>query len=187
MKMIRKIVFLGACAFVLGSLVAMPMVRAEESNRSETAKHKLEKKVEKAEKKLGRLEDSFERFHEEKDVPGRAVILRDNGDFRVRGVVVNSVSASTSVLTVSYFGFSRDVNVAGAKLIGGGREIQLSDFKAGDTLSASGNLNESTRAITVKEIHNHSFVRNGRIDEIQKRIDELLKMIDALRSKLNSL
>lgn len=183
MKTIKKAALLGVVAFMLSVLVLAPAVRAEGTENSPKG---TEKKITAMEKKVGRLDDAFEKFQEEKDTPGRMAIMRDNGDFRVRGVVVNSVSASTSVLNVSYFGLSRDINVAGAKLIGGGKEIQLSDFKAGDKLSASGNYNESTHVITVKEIHNLSFVKNSRADEIQKRINELLKLIESLRAKLNA-
>ena len=178
----KKIVLGSMFILLLSAMVAVPLVKAEEgrSNVKEV------KKIESLEKRINRLDDAFENFHAEEGNAGRAVIVRENGDFRIRGAVVNSVAASTSMINVSFYGFSRDVNVAGAKLIGAGKQIQLSDFRAGDVLTASGNFNEATRVITVKEIHNLSYAKRGFSDDIQRRIDELLRLIDALRAKLNA-
>jgi len=113
-----------------------------------------------------------------------AVTIRANGDFRVSGVSVNSVNSSTNVINVSFFGFTRDVNVSGAKIFGGGQEISLGDIQAGDKLNASGNYNVTTRAITVYEIKNVTMRKNTL--DIQARIQQLLEMIQKLQEQLRS-
>ena len=113
-----------------------------------------------------------------------AVTIRANGDFRVSGVTVNSVSSSTNAINVSFFGFSRDVNVSGAKIFGGGKEIPLGDIQAGDKLNASGNYNVTTRAITVYEIKDVTMRKNTL--DIQARIQQLLEMIQKLQEQLRS-
>ena len=52
-----------------------------------------------------------------------SVIIRANGDFRVTGAMVNSVNVSGNMLNVSLFGFSRDVSIAGASLVGIGTAV----------------------------------------------------------------
>ena len=136
-------------------------------------------------KKVNRLEDAFNYFLS--DDVNRGVIVRDNGDFRVRGAVVNSISEANNTVNVTFYGFTRDVSLAGAKLIGGGSEIKLSDFRTGDKLAAHGNFNELTKSLTIKEVHNISYNRGVRTGDIEKRINELLKMIEELKAKLNGL
>ena len=113
-----------------------------------------------------------------------AVTIRANGDFRVSGVTVNSASSSSNVINVSFFGFTRDVNVSGAKIFGGGKEISLGDIQAGDKLNAFGNYNVSTRAITVYEIKNVTMRKNT--SDIQARIQQLLEMIQKLQEQIRS-
>ena len=113
-----------------------------------------------------------------------AVTIRANGDFRVSGVTVNSASSSTNVINVSFFGFTRDVNVSGAKIFGGGKEISLGDVQAGDKLNASGNYNVTTRAITVYEIKDVTMRKN--VLDIQARIQQLLEMIQKLQDQIRA-
>jgi DNA-directed RNA polymerase subunit L len=145
---------------------------------------KMEKALNKVEKKLEKFEDKIEsawNVH----AGERAVTMRANGDFRVSGVEVVSVNASSNILRVRFFGFERDINVAGARLIGGGRTITLADFLAGDKLTGSGNFNESTRAITVRDIHNLSYRNRGvNTTAIQNRINELLEAVRKLEEQL---
>jgi len=120
---------------------------------------------------------------EENKVGQQAVVIRANGDFRVNGVIANSVNASSSLINVTFFGFTRDINVSGAKIIGGGRVLSLSDIQPGDKLNAVGNYNAATKVITVYEIQDVTL-RSQNISEIQKRIQQLMDMINALKAKL---
>ncbi|MEW5907809.1 MAG: hypothetical protein AB1643_01330 [Patescibacteria group bacterium] len=116
----------------------------------------------------------------------RSVTMKFNGNFIVSGVVVNSVSTSTNTLNVKFYGFNHDVNVSGAKIIGGGQRITLDDFKPGDVLSGKGNFNENTRVIVVSKINNLSF-RGRATSSIQARIQELLNLIRQLEEKLKKI
>lgn len=116
----------------------------------------------------------------------RSVTMKANGDFIVSGVVVNSVSSSTDTINVRFYGFDRDINVAGAKIIGGGQRITIADFNPGDVLFGRGNYNESTRVITVSEIKNLSY-RTRHVTSIQARIQELLDLVRQLQEKLKKL
>ncbi len=122
-------------------------------------------------------------YDKEESRSGEAAVVRANGDFRVNGVTVNSVNASSSIINITFFGITRDVNVSGAKIMGGGRALVLSDIQTGDKLNAAGNYNASTKAITVYEIQDVTS-RTQNISEIQKRIQQLIDMINALKAKL---
>jgi hypothetical protein len=159
--------------FAFALLVSLPLAQAE-SNTS--------KKVE----ALKKVEQMFENKLEIKSSDRAAsVILKQNGEFQVSGVKVNSVNAAANTMNVSLYGFSRDVNVGSARIIGAGREVSLADFRAGDILSASGRFNEATRAITVEKIHNLSVTGTDR-SKVEAKINELLKMIEELKKKLET-
>lgn len=113
-----------------------------------------------------------------------SAVLRPNGDFRVTGVTVNSVSSTTNSINVSFYGFTRDVNIGNAKITGGGKNLSINDIVAGDKISATGTYDKNTRVITVKKI----FIINykNRSDK-EKRIQELMDQIKKLQERLEKL
>ena len=113
----------------------------------------------------------------------KAAIIEEDGDFKVNGVTANSVNVSANTINVTFFGFTRDINVSGAKFFSGGKSISLSDIQSGDKLNATGNYNASTKAVTVEEVRD-TTLRTQNISEIQKRIQQLIDMINALKAKL---
>ncbi len=113
----------------------------------------------------------------------KAAIIEEDGDFKVNGVTVNSVNVSANTINVTFFGFTRDINVSGAKFFSGGKSISLSDIQSGDKLNANGNYNVSTKVVTVEEVQD-TTLRTQNISEIQKRIQQLMDMINALKAKL---
>jgi septal ring factor EnvC (AmiA/AmiB activator) len=115
-----------------------------------------------------------------------SAVLRPNGDFTVTGVTVNSVDTSANTATVTLYGFTRTVSVAGATLWGGGKNITLADIKSGDKLIARGNFNSSTRAITVSEVRDASYAAQATSD-LQKQIEELRKKLNELQAQLRAL
>jgi len=132
------------------------------------------------------MDKMMEQFEGANEDGGKSVIMKSNGDFKVSGVTVNSVSTSTNVLNVSFFGFTRDVNVGGVKIIGGGNMITLADIQPGDKLTGRGNFNESTRAITVSEIRDVSFTSRNTTN-IRARIQELWDLIQKLQNQLKGI
>ena len=178
----RNKLFMAAAiaALLVGSA---PLVYAE--NSTDHMEKKFDKQMMGVEKTLGRFEDQINKAWEV-NMGERAVSMQANGNFNVSGVKVNSVNASGNMLNVEFFGFNRDVNVAGAKLIGGGKTITLADFQAGDMLRARGNFNASTKTISVHEIHNLSH-NNRASGNIQTRINELLELVRKLQTQLAEL
>ena len=87
---------------------------------------------------------------------------------------------------VEFFGFTREVSVAGARLIGGGKSVTLADFQTGDMLTGKGTFNPTTRAISVQEVHNLSY-RNRASADINARIQALLEMIRKLQEQIQTL
>ena len=155
--------------FALALAVALPLAHAESENSGKVQVKKVEQVMEiKASDRAA------------------SVTIKQNGEFQVTGAKVNSVNASANTVNVSLYGFSRDVNVGSARIIGAGRDVSLSDFRAGDILTASGRFNEATRSLTVEKIHNLSI--NGTADrsKVEARINELLKMIEELKAKLQN-
>ncbi len=114
-----------------------------------------------------------------------SVTMNANGDFKVTGVKVNSVASSTNTVNVSFYGFSRDINLGNAKLIAGGNTIAIGDIQAGDILSASGNFNESTHIIAVSQVNDISYQQKN-VSNIQQQIDNILQMIRDLQAQLSS-
>lgn len=174
---------------ILAAAGSASFVYADNDNAySGTAAHiekRLDKQIDHVEKTMGRFEDTVEKAWTV-NVGERAVTMHGNGNFRVSGVKVNSVNASGNMLNVEFFGFNRDVSVAGAKFIGGGKTITLADFQAGDMLSGNGNFNSSTKVLTVNEVHNLSY-RNRASGDLQLRINELLNLVKKLQEQLNAL
>jgi hypothetical protein len=109
--------------------------------------------------------------------------LKPNGDFKVTGVKVNSVSASTNTLNVSLYGISRDINVGNAKISGGSKKITINDIMAGDVLYGSGNYNANTKTATISEITNVTYKTRASSD-IQAQINKLLEMIKQLQAQI---
>lgn len=170
-------------AFTIAALVvgSASFVYAE----NDKGERKLDKQIAGVEKTLGRFEDQVNKAWEI-NVGERAVTMQANGNFHVSGVKVNSVNSSGNMLNVEFFGFNRDVSVAGAKLLGSGKTITLADFQAGDMLRAKGNFNASTKTISVQEIHNLSY-NNRATGNIQARINELLELVRKLQTQLAEL
>lgn len=167
---------LGVIALAL--VLVIPFGASAESDKPAKGLEKATQAIQKMDAKLsGDLEKAWKIGDNE-----HSVMIRANGEFRVHGAKVNSVS--DSVLNVSLFGFSRDVNVAGAKLIGGGNALSLADFKAGDVLVATGKFDAQAKTITVSEIHNLSFRKDT--STIEARIAELLKMVRQLQNQLKN-
>ena len=147
---------------------------------------KADKKLDKLEKQLDSFENRIENAWGLNDGNKRAVTMQGDGSYRVSGVKVVSVNASGNMLMVEFFGFTREVSVAGARLIGGGKNITLADFKAGDILTGKGTFNQSTKAIGVQEIRNLSY-RNRVSDDINSRIQALLDQIKKLQERIATL
>lgn len=158
----------------------------DDDRRVEQVEKKIEKTLNQAERKLETFESRMDSAWGLHDDNKRAVTMQHDGTYRVSGVEVKSVNASAQTLTVEFFGFTREVSVAGAKLIGGGKTITLADFQVGDKLTGAGSFNPTTRAITVREVHNLSY-RNRASSDIQTRIQELLEMVRKLQEQLQSL
>lgn len=109
-----------------------------------------------------------------------------NGNFKVTGVTVNSVSSSTNMINVSFFGFTQDVNLAGARLIGAGNAISVGDIQPGDVLSGHGNWNASTKTLTVSQIRDVSYQARHASD-VQSRIQQLWNLIKQLQDQLKGM
>lgn len=181
-------ILLGALLAVLISTVAIVAYAEDddEDRKMDRMEKKMEKSVNQMERKLESFEGRIEHAWGLNDGNKRAVTMQHDGTYRVGGVEVKAVNASSQMLTVEFFGFTRDVSVTGAKLIGGGRTITLADFQVGDKLMGRGSFNPTTRAITVHEVHNLSY-RNRASSDIQARIQELLDMIRKLQEQIQSL
>jgi len=188
-KMNRKLItkILGASLVLVLTLVIAGSALANE-NENESSNSVRSKAKEASQSKTGgtlgwgemkKLSD----YDKEENRRGEAAVVKANGDFRVNGVTANSVNASSSLINVTFFGITRDVNVSGVKIMGGGRALSLSDVQAGDKLNAAGNYNATTKVITVYEIQDVTS-RTQNISEIQKRIQQLMDMINALKAKL---
>ena len=116
-----------------------------------------------------------------------SLVVKPNGDFRASGVSVNSISTSTNTINASLYGFSRDLNIAGATIVGAGNNITINDIQTGDKLVVGGNFNEATKAITVSQINDVSArqrINSVNIASIQQRIQELQDMINKLKAQL---
>lgn len=171
-------------------LVSVVGIGVYAENDDNTMMHSMDKKVEKrldqVEKHLESFENKIESAWMVNDGNKRAVTMQGDGSYRVSGVKVVSVNASGNMLTVEFFGFTREVSVAGARLIGGGKHITLADFQAGDILTGKGTFNQTTRAIGVQEVHNLSY-RNRASTDINNRIQALLEMIRKLQEQIKAM
>ena len=186
-----KILF-GLLLAILVSLSAAAVYadHDDEGSNSGPGSRMMGKKIDKMsghmEKKLETFEHRLENAWSHNEGSNRAVIMQQDGTYRVSGVVVKAVNASAQTLTVEFFGFTRDVSVAGAKLIAGGQTVTLADFQAGDKLSGKGMFDPVTRAIKVDEVHNLTF-RNRASGDIQTRIQQLLDMVRKLQEQIRNL
>ena len=112
--------------------------------------------------------------------------MQSDGSYRVSGVKVVSVNASGNMLTVEFFGFTREVSVAGAWLISGSKHLTLADFQAGDILMGKGTFNQTTRAIGVREVYNLSY-RHRLSSDLNSRIQGLLDQIKKLQERIEAM
>lgn len=108
-----------------------------------------------------------------------SVSLDMNGNFSVTGVTVQSVDAAANTVTVSLFGFTRTVSLAGATITGGGQTIGVGTIQTGDILSGRGAFNISTHAITVASVVDLS-TQNANAANIQAQINHLMQLLQQL-------
>ena len=183
-------VFIGIAVVMLVSVMGVGVYAAHPAEfgteYDDHREKKLDKQLDKAEKKLDSFESRIESAWGMHDGNKRAVTIQGDGSYRVSGVKVVSVNASGNMLTVEFFGFTREVSVAGARLIGGGKQITLADFQVGDMLTGKGTFNQTTRAIGVQEVHNLSY-RNRASTDINNRIQALLEQIRKLQEQIKNL
>src|SRR3989344_72455 len=106
----KQKILLGIMAAVLVS--AMGVGAYADNNEK-----KLDKQLNSVEKKLESFESQIERAWGLHDGHRRSVTMQADGSYHVSGVKVVSVNASGNMLTVEFFGFTREVSVAGG---GGG-------------------------------------------------------------------
>ncbi len=112
-----------------------------------------------------------------------SVSLNANGNFTVTGVAVNSVDAASNSITVTFYGFTRTINVAGAAITGGSQTIALGSIQPGDVLSGTGNFDAATHTLTVSSIIDTSYaVRNTA--NIQAQINQLMQLVQQLQARL---
>jgi hypothetical protein len=139
--------------------------------------------------KMMKMSPSFMMGHGD-DEKGKAtaeesVSINASGDFRVTGVMVNSVNVGANSMNVTFYGFTRDVNVSGAVITGSAN--LLAQVVAGDKVSAVGNWNKTTHVLTIKEVRDvTSHAQNGNGDTNQ-RINQLLEMVRQLQAQLEAL
>lgn len=112
------------------------------------------------------------------------VSINPNGDFKVTGVLVNSVNVAGNSVNVTFYGFTRDINISGATF--GGSAQSLADIMAGDVVSAAGNFNSSTHALTVKLVRDVT-AHGTSPSAMNDRINQLLEMVRQLQEQLRAL
>ena len=152
--------------------------------QSNSASNMMDKMTENMDEGFGGMGLKLESINGNRDA--ESVVIKPNGDFRVTGAVVNSISSSTSMLNARLFSFSRDINLAGAQIYGANHPISLGDIQPGDKLMATGNFNESTHAITVSQINDTSYTTRNTSD-IQTRIQALMQIVNQLQAQLKAL
>lgn len=181
---LKTFIYVGFTALALVVTVSViSQVSAEENEENEGLRlgqlKQATKILEKLDEGFGMRMDNVARERE-------SAMIKPNGDFRITGVVVNSVVSSTNMLNGSLFGLSRDVSVSGAQIFGAGGPISLGDIMPGDKLVATGNFNRDTRAITVKQIHDLSSTGRSSTD-IQAKIQSLIEIVRQLQEQLKAL
>lgn len=180
-------VLIGMVVAMLVSVVGVGVYAENDDNATmHSIDKKAEKRLDKVEKHLESFENKIESAWSVNDGNKRAIIMQGDGSYRVSGVRVVSVNASGNMLTVEFFGFTREVSVAGARIIGGGKQITLADFQAGDVLMAKGTFNQNPKEIGVQEVHNLSY-RNRASSDINARIQALLEMIRKLQEQIKTM
>lgn len=188
-------IFAGLAIASLALMLVSSVTLAKENgnNGNNGNNKKIEKDINNYQKKLTTLENQQD--HEEGDLKSmgfgsgtgqQSGTLKPDGSFKVTGVLVNSVNASTSVISVSYFGFVRDVNFSGAKLYGGGKQITVADIKVGDILFGQGTFNKDTKTITVERATDQTLRKRNGVESIQSKIKDLEDLINKLKQSLTN-
>ena len=114
-----------------------------------------------------------------------SISLNANGNFKITGAKVVSVDTAAGTITATLYGFTKTVNVSGAAITGGNATMTLGTIQAGDVLSATGNFNEATHAVTVNTVNDVSSVPNG-TSAIQSRLSMLMQLVAQLQAQLQA-
>lgn len=140
---------------------------------------------EKAEKLLEKLE--------KKELPDvwvpSSLVITAKGKTTLVNVDLTAVATTTTgtttgaTLTIKIFGLSFTVDASGARIIGGGKELSVSDLKAGDKLLIKGVIDESTGVIKASRIQDRTIQKEA-ISGLRGKIQELMNLIKELRLKL---
>ena len=112
--------------------------------------------------------------------------LNASGNFKVTGAKVVSVDTTANTITATLYGLTDTVNVGNAAITGGGATMTLGAIKAGDVISATGNLDEVTHAITVNTIDDVSALSANQ-SAIQAKISSLMQIVQQLQAQLQSI
>jgi polyhydroxyalkanoate synthesis regulator phasin len=87
-------------------------------------------------------------------------------------------------LKVGLFGLSFNIDASSAKILGGGREVEISDLNVGDKLLIKGTVESGV--IKAFLIHDRSL-RKKRLEELREKIRTLLEKIRQLQEELEIL
>jgi hypothetical protein len=115
-----------------------------------------------------------------------SVAINASGNFKVSGAQVVSVDTAAGTITATLYGLTDTVNVGSAAITGGNATMTLGDIKAGDVISATGNLNPTTHAITVNTIDDVSALSANQ-SAIQAKISSLMQIVQQLQAQLQSI
>ncbi len=111
--------------------------------------------------------------------------LNANGNFKITGAKVVSVDTAANTITATLYGFTKTVSVSGAAITGGNATMALGAIQPGDTLSATGNFDEMTHAVTVNTVNDVSSIPSGS-SAIQSRLSMLMQLVAQLEAQLQS-
>ena len=184
----KKSLLVGLIAIALVvAILPVASVFAENNNNNGNSNSILKNAngmINKMDNMLSQWENNFNKNVQNRQ--SQSVSMNANGDFKVTGVTVNSVNVSGNSMNVSFYGFSRDVNVSGAKFHGPNGDIALGDISAGDKLVGTGNFNSSTHAITVSDVYDLTLNLKSASD-IQSKIQSLMDIVNQLQAQLKAL
>lgn len=193
MKKIQLITFAGIAVFVfLAAFAVSERARAEQDNNNNgsngmNSSTTMMNSGEKKGNMMGEFENDWKGANGLGFGTGQeSAIVRPNGDFRVTGATANSVDVSAATVNATLFGLNRTVSLSGARIVGGGQAIALSDIKAGDKINALGNYNATAHIATVSQVMDISY-SNRQTTDIQSRIQQLLRLVEQLQAQLKAL
>jgi hypothetical protein len=162
------------------------LINSNQVVAQENSEEVEEENAEKAGELFDKISERLEKAELRIEKAPMSLVITPKKKVTLVNVELKEIATSTATLKVGIFGLTFTVDTSQAKILGGGKELSISDLKVGERLLIKGVVDETTGIIRAERVHDRTFNKET-IEGLRSKIQELLKMIEELRKRLKTM